>query len=468
MKNLVVGTLFLFFVISCSFAEILSVGEGETYSIIQEAVDTAVDGDTILVMSGHYNENIRIRNQNIVLMSEFLFNNNPDIIASTIIDGAIEGLPDTASCISIYGTSSTPEIAGFTLIGGTGTNFFIGNARSREGGGIYSRNASPYIHHNMIYDNDVPFPPGFMYTGGGGISTWYGEPIVENNYIERNTGDYAGGIIFNFSAGFIRNNVISNNDCNDSYGGGGGIMIYTPNITVEFNNNTLFANSCNGNGGDGIVAILGSTVNGTNNIFLDNGQDIHITDNSNVNMSYSCVESGFEGTGNIISDPLFDETYFTLLDGSSCIDSGNLDESMNDLEDPSNPGYALPPARGTLTSDMGAFGGPYMSLFDHPSHNSSVDPYCCPTHPEEYYLAEVYPNPFNPTTTISFQIDNTQTVKLTVYNALGKEITTLVNGQLSAGVHSYSFDASNLSSGQYYYTLQTGKSMSKGIMTLLK
>ena len=86
----------------------------------------------------------------------------------------------------------------------------------------------------------------------------------------------------------------------------------------------------------------------------------------------------------------------------------------------------------------------------------------------KYTLMQNYPNPFNPVTNISFALPEKANVKLTVYNILGKEIATLINGNLSAGEHTVSFDASNLSSGVYFYRIQAGNFTSTRKMTYLR
>jgi hypothetical protein len=72
-----------------------------------------------------------------------------------------------------------------------------------------------------------------------------------------------------------------------------------------------------------------------------------------------------------------------------------------------------------------------------------------------YTLFNNYPNPFNPSTQIRFSLPRKSDVKLTVYNVLGEEIITLVNGELTAGEHETVFNAKNLSSGVYFYKLVT-------------
>ena len=77
--------------------------------------------------------------------------------------------------------------------------------------------------------------------------------------------------------------------------------------------------------------------------------------------------------------------------------------------------------------------------------------------PTEYLLAQNYPNPFNPTTTIKFSIPSSSNVTLKVYNALGKEVATLVDEFKNAGNYSTDFNAtSGLTSGIYFYTITAG------------
>ncbi len=75
------------------------------------------------------------------------------------------------------------------------------------------------------------------------------------------------------------------------------------------------------------------------------------------------------------------------------------------------------------------------------------------TVPAQFELSQNYPNPFNPTTTIHFDIQNSGYYSLKVYNLLGEEVSTLLNGIKSTGRYSVKFDASNLTSGIYIYRL---------------
>lgn len=75
--------------------------------------------------------------------------------------------------------------------------------------------------------------------------------------------------------------------------------------------------------------------------------------------------------------------------------------------------------------------------------------------PTETKLLGNYPNPFNPTTQISYQLKEAAEVTIKIYDVLGKEVKTLVDGFKEEGYHQVSFDASSLSSGIYFYTMKT-------------
>ncbi|MBK7254529.1 MAG: T9SS type A sorting domain-containing protein [Ignavibacteria bacterium] len=79
-----------------------------------------------------------------------------------------------------------------------------------------------------------------------------------------------------------------------------------------------------------------------------------------------------------------------------------------------------------------------------------------------------YPNPFNPKTEISYEVPAVKSVKLTVYNILGKEMAELVNERQSPGKYKVSFDASDLTSGVYIYKLSTENFTETKRMILIK
>ena len=88
--------------------------------------------------------------------------------------------------------------------------------------------------------------------------------------------------------------------------------------------------------------------------------------------------------------------------------------------------------------------------------------------PVAFELGQNYPNPFNPSTTIKFSVPEAGLVTLRVFNLLGQEVATLLNSEKTAGVYEASFDASALSSGIYFYTLDSKNFTSTKKMVLLK
>ncbi len=88
--------------------------------------------------------------------------------------------------------------------------------------------------------------------------------------------------------------------------------------------------------------------------------------------------------------------------------------------------------------------------------------------PTEYSLSQNYPNPFNPTTNIKFSIPEAENVRLTIYDALGREVVELVNEILNPGFYTFPWDAINYSSGIYFYKLTAGKFVDVKKMLLIK
>ena len=119
---------------------------------------------------------------------------------------------------------------------------------------------------------------------------------------------------------------------------------------------------------------------------------------------------------------------------------------------------------GNPTFDHWNFGENFViKVYDNPVsvHNISLTP-------EEYILSQNYPNPFNPTTTINFQIAELNFVSLKVFDVLGNEVMTLVNDQRPAGNYKVEFSANGLTSGIYFYKLETANYSLTKKMLLLK
>jgi hypothetical protein len=88
--------------------------------------------------------------------------------------------------------------------------------------------------------------------------------------------------------------------------------------------------------------------------------------------------------------------------------------------------------------------------------------------PNEYTLLQNYPNPFNPSTNIAFNLTESGFTTLKIYDILGQEVATLLNQELSAGIHNINFDASGLQSGTYIYRIQANNYTDTKKMIYLK
>jgi hypothetical protein len=177
------------------------------------------------------------------------------------------------------------------------------------------------------------------------------------------------------------------------------------------------------------------------------------------NWQYCITEDPVIGSNNQVGvDPLFDEELGApwLSPISPAIDAGHPDQVYSDIEDLDNPGFALWPSQGALRNDIGYTGGPYAGTLEH---LVAVRPPVTDrptTLPQGFTLHPVYPNPFNPSTTVSYSLARPMQVELSAYNLLGQQVRTLAFGMQDAGEHSVPFTAGELASGVYMVELKAG------------
>mgnify|MGYP002401652941 CR=1 FL=1 len=117
----------------------------------------------------------------------------------------------------------------------------------------------------------------------------------------------------------------------------------------------------------------------------------------------------------------------------------------------------------TVTKPITAPSGYFRFRIDNPTSINENQ-----INPEEYTLGQNYPNPFNPQTVINFSIGSSDVVELVVYDALGREVATLLNEFRNAGENSVTFDASSIAGGVYYYRLRAGEFTDVKKMIVLK
>jgi uncharacterized protein (TIGR02145 family) len=88
--------------------------------------------------------------------------------------------------------------------------------------------------------------------------------------------------------------------------------------------------------------------------------------------------------------------------------------------------------------------------------------------PDKFELSQNFPNPFNPSTTISYKVPENILVTIKLYDVLGKEVSTLINEEQSAGIHTVNLNGTGLSSGVYYYQMKAGNFSDSKKINLVK
>ncbi|MGD0591939.1 MAG: right-handed parallel beta-helix repeat-containing protein [Bacteroidota bacterium] len=359
MKNITL--LFALMLMSTHFllSKILHVPQ--EYLTIQSAINAAHNSDTILISEGMYYENIRYYGKGIVVASNYMYTKDWHTVQNTIINGSTCVNKDTASTVQFLDREdSTAILDGFTITGGTGTLWISGANKMIDGGGIFLNKSSATIRNNIITNN-------MAQTGaGGGIGSLSTNPTIENNVIFSNTSWDAGGLMLD--SGKVRNNIIYHNTT--VIQGGGVIIFQAPQNSAIVENNIIAGNvsTTSAAGGISIWVTDATTIPVVkNNIVWGNRQAAGgQIDYPQYITSYNDVEDYSSGT-NIAVFPQLQEGSFLLSPTSPCIDAGDPSALYNDIENPSNLGMALPPSKGTVRNDIGAYGGFFakaLSLLD--------------------------------------------------------------------------------------------------------
>jgi len=225
MKSIKAFLVILVLIASSLQADIIRVPLDQ--SSIQAGINAALGGDTVLVAENTYYENINFKGKAITVASEFIMDGDTSHISKTIIDGSQPSNPDSGSVVYFdSGTDSTSILCGFTIAGGTGTDYSIIDPVDGQiltgvvGGGIFVHLSGGKICHNIITENHIE---GFKSIGGGGIHGWFIAEnktlIIEKNVVSSNTvvaknNSGAGGIFIwahDWGDVFIRNNQIVKN-----------------------------------------------------------------------------------------------------------------------------------------------------------------------------------------------------------------------------------------------------------------
>jgi len=261
--------------------------------------------------------------------------------------------------------------------------------------------------------------------------------------------------------------TISNNVIAENYSGfqGGGISCWDSSI-VQITNNTLYGNKARFGLGGGIYIQRSSTAGIFNSILWADsaylGNEVYIDTGAVPIIMYSNIQGGWEGQGNIDTDPLFRDPAngdFHLMStecgdpyDSPCIDSGSpaIIDSLLDCS------WGL----GTILSDMGAYGG-------GDSGTVGIDNYI-DLIPKQIALLQSYPNPFNAATSINFTLPEPSNIVIEIYNILGQRVEGLFDGSKPAGSHSVIWNATGVPSGVYFARMVRENGSQNAKMALLK
>jgi len=471
------------------------------YPTIQSAINASVDNDTITVQPGTYFENIHFAGKSILVTSFYYLTQDTTYISQTIINGngdnhvvEFSSEEDSTAILSgftitngfafcgggIYCEGSSPKLENLTITDNTisgewmhygggiymdesspvlknltiRNNTAAGTSRSR-GGGIYCCESTPMLFNVVIEDNEVF---GGLWAFGGGIACdsdsymYLYNVTIRNNKIWDGAWNYGGGLHIDNSSAELYNVVVTDNSVwGESFKNGAGIYCSGSSLNIinsTIVNNHVIDGTINESGG--IYSSFSPQPNLLNCILWNNAPQSILCYSDTAIVTYSNIQGGWVGEGNIDVDPIFVDIAnndLHLTANSLCIDAG----------DPNSP---LDPD-GTI-ADMGAY------YFDQ----STVA--------EEYLIQAAvfsltnYPNPFNPSTTIEFSIQNDSNVDISIYNIKGQNIKTVTDNNFDKGNYSVNWNGDDksgkqVSSGIYFYKLNVnGKTEAVKKCLLLK
>lgn len=493
----------------------------DDYPTIQGAIDASNHGDTIIVEPGRYIEGINFRGKRITVASRFYTEQDTSYIRRTIIDGNREVFNVV---VFESGETRDSKLIGFTITGGN-ANGDPQIANQVRGGGVRVTFANlyspPIIKDCIIRDNYASQHGGGIVIitpitlkntrifnnisseFGGGISSVAAWDVVNiiNCEIHSNKAREGGGVLLLGGPYRMIDCSIYNNQAIEGYGGG----LRLTDVKGTFQNTIVFKNQAEKGAGifirrstsepEALLLFVNCTI--TNNLSASSGGGLYIQESGeckivnsimhnnspqeitmddsltgSLTISYSNVKGGKEGIelndngelewleGNIDDDPLFvdaENNDYRLKEGSPCIDAGTSHfiydgNTIVDLDE--NDYYGDAP-------DMGAFQwwGVSTGKNELPLPSGSK--------------IELYPNPFNPVTTIKLSLQKAGDVILGIYNIRGQRVFNLAETFLDKGEHYYNWDGKDdannpVTSGVYLVKLEHNDEIAVTKTTLMK
>jgi len=366
---------------------------------------------------------------------------------------------DIAGNYGICSNASKDHARNGSVIGNSVYNCKSGVAAAD---GIYvDGGAAVIVERNEVYNCQWGIEIGCENVGKTTSGITVRDNLIYNNAL---SGLVLGG--YNYpSTGKVINSILSNNTTynNDSTGDGGGELhlSYSENCTVENNifcsdrKSLLATMEC-----QSTYVPIGLVLN-YNLWFTGYAANAQFNWGKGSYASFALYSNATgEDVNSLYKDPLFDNKTVTppvlsLSKSSPVIDYGNplFTVGTNEFDKAGNPRVV----NGRV--DIGAY---------EFSSSTDIEETANPHSHSGFTLYNNYPNPFNPSTKITFEISNAGFVSLIVWDVMGREIVTLIDEFKMAGQYGVRFDASNLPSGIYLYSLTTGEHSETKRMLLLK
>lgn len=451
MKRMILITILFFTLIKLNAQNILSVPK--SYPTISSALLAALDGDSILVAPGIYVENINLSQSSISLTIKS--DKGPD---STIIK------PSTNNPIlNIWHTGKGKKvtISGFSFTQSNSSGVVVATAYD----------AQILLYNCKVYKNKTA-------GSGGGISS-SGNVTISNCIINENFAVQYGGGVFLTDGSQLINCIVSNNSV-DTDGGG----IYCTGKT-KIINCSIVKNEHNTGGryGAGIamsayldsVLIMNSVIWGNKTftagwgskcIYKFNGNLVFY--NNYIDESVTSKISRESSTILTSDDPFsnYSNNIFSPHNKSKLINNGIKEISFYEylVKCPDQDIKGFWRSKTDNYVDIGALESetPFVGV----EENIVMIPSACK-------LLQNYPNPFNPSTTIEYQISQPSNVKINIYDVAGRLVKEIVNEQRNTGNYSIVWNGKdnsgdNVSSGTYFYQIQSGEYLIAKKMILLK
>jgi len=427
------------------------------YLTIQEGINAAGDGDTVLVADGTYTGG---NNKNLT------WDGSEKHITVKSENGAENCIIDCEENGRGFDLTNTNQNVNDIISG-----FSIKNGLAENGGAIKCVNSTLKINSCIFIDNTSVGTWNFA--AGGAI---YFELSCINihicKFISNTSSNWyttLGGAIYSYnSSGIVSNSLFAENSAFGVEFGARGGGLYSGYSNLELLNNTFVFNWVNSmfGGEGGAVYGFNSNLQTTNSIYWGNTGGFGIPDQINYDggqivAEYNDIENdGFPGTGNIDEDPLFadpESSDYHLTPNSPCIDAGTPDTTglnlpLWDLD--GNERIWDGDGDGIDIIDMGCYeyGAPSVGVADTPENQI------------EYKLFQNYPNPFSSSTTISFNIPINihEKAQIRIYNAKGQLVRKYEVKSGKCGVNSVVWNGKDkngnvVSNGIYLIRIENSK-----------